>query len=665
MFDSNLYFTFNMYPYDDTYEVENVVDAADVNPGLQYIFNTDETFTFTNTSADGKGKNLAYTQYKTSTGTKLSTGTTNATTGNFTLKDDQYDEFTKKFTVGQNLKTVETISSAFDYTTTYKVVDVQNNNKIIKAGNGTDTGNFNYLTTLEGADPELDITHIRTTFTNKVNTTSFMLSKEIIDYDDTTTAFPFKLSMEISDGENDIDIDTSGLVYYSSLDGYTAPHTLTSTGTGTIHQDEYLLFEGIPVGVTIYVEEPTVSNTNYTPNTTGNANCYKEYDIHNSNENNSYYQTQRADYGTTGRYKKIFVNLESFDIITMIDELKTYRADYELQTRLYDNKLYKLEGNKLTPAMVEAGYASINNNSHTVSLTKEFVSAHVPYESIFMKNVNWDADDAIFLQNQFDCDAYSYLASDIEETFYSIEIDLDGDEEFDDFVTGLRCGQAIMEDPDNGVYFSGTKAGDTPSYWEIYDADTLEYVATCYSQDFYYVAYGNYHIYAVYGEGKGSDWYNKYLDTTVINLGVTRSHWNDTTTGEDDPATFYDEYHQTMKPYSYYLADTEYDRLYLDMAISYEAYGKMINKYTSNEVKVGYEICVLQTNGALGKVYKDVVINNDELDNKNRIHVYYGFKNTEANRALNLGVRSYVSVNGGAKQYSFMMPFELKTVGSK
>ncbi len=104
MFDSNLYFTFNMYPYDDTYEVENVVDAADVNPGLQYIFNTDETFTFTNTSADGKGKNLAYTKYKTSTGTKISTGTTNATTGNFTLKDDQYDEFTKKFTVGQNLK---------------------------------------------------------------------------------------------------------------------------------------------------------------------------------------------------------------------------------------------------------------------------------------------------------------------------------------------------------------------------------------------------------------------------------------------------------------------------------------------------------------------------------------------------------------------------------
>ena len=107
-----------------------------------------------------------------------------------------------------------------------------------------------------------------------------MLTKEIVDYDDTATAFPFKLSMDISDGLDDVDIDTYGVVYYSSLDGYTEPHTLTSAGTGTIHQDEYLLFEGIPVGVNIYVEEPTVSNTNYTPNTTGNANCYMEYDIH-------------------------------------------------------------------------------------------------------------------------------------------------------------------------------------------------------------------------------------------------------------------------------------------------------------------------------------------------------------------------------------------------
>lgn len=663
MFDSNLYFTFNMYPYDDTYEVENIVDSADVNPGLQDIFTTDETFTFTNTSGDGKGKNLAYTQYQTSTGTKLGTGTTNATTGNFTLKDDQYDEFTKKFTVGQNLKTVETISSPFTYDTSYTVVDVQNNNKVIKAGNGTDTGNFNYLTTKENADPELDITHIRTTFTNTVNTTSFMLTKEIVDYDDTTTAFPFKLSMDISDGLDVIDIDTSGVVYYSSLDGYNEPHYLTSDGTGTIHQDEYLLFEGIPVGVTIYVEEPTVSNTNYTPNTTGNANCYKEYDIHNSNENNSYYQTQRADYGTTGRYKKIFVNLESFDIITMIDELKTYCADYRLPTRLYGDKLYKLPVGKLTPAMVDAGYASVDDSAHTVSLTKAFVSAHIPYETIFMKNVNWNANNATYAIDSHGCNAYAYLAATSDNKKLTVKIDTNGNDIYDTTISDLDCGDPVLKSTDPVEYVSGTKDGDTPSYWQITDTKG-NFVTNCYSVDFYYVAYDNYLVKAIYGQGKGKDLYDKFVSSDINNLGITRSHWNDTTSGEDDSPYYVD--YGIEKTYSYYHKDTEYDRLYLDLSIAYNANGKLISTCSSSEVTVGYEILIMRENGALGKVYKDIVINNTDLDNKNRIHVYYGFSNSEANRGLKLAIRSYVSVNGGDKVYSeHVMPFELKTEGSK
>ena len=63
---------------------------------------------------------------------------------------------------------------------------------------------------------------------------------------------------------------------------------------------------------------------------------------------------------------------------------------------------------------------------------------------------------------------------------------------------------------------------------------------------------------------------------------------------------------------------------------------------------------------------KDVVIKNTDLDNKNRIHVYYGFKNTEANRALKLGIQSYVILDNGSKHYSdIIMPFELNTEGSK
>lgn len=658
MFDSNLYFTFNMYPYDDTYEVENVVDAADVNPGLQYIFNTDETFTFTNTSADGKGKNLAYTKYKTSTGTKISTGTTNATTGNFTLKDDQYDEFTKKFTVGQNLKTVETISSAFDYTTTYKVVDVQNNNKVIKAGNGTDTGNFNYLTTLEGADPELDITHIRTTFTNTVDTTSFMLSKELIDYDDTSIEFPYTLVM-YSDDPND-PYDLSGLKYKTSLDGYSTLHTYPANGTDIIHEDEYILFEGIPVGTHVMVYEPTVGD-DYTPNIEGKANCFMDYNITHSNDTNTATFTKfQTD---SSRNLIADVTLNSFDIITMSDELKTYCADYRLPTRLYGDKLYKLPVGKLTPAMVDAGYASVDDSAHTVSLTKAFVSAHIPYETIFMKNVNWNANNATYAIDSHGCNAYAYLAATSSNKKLTVKIDTNGNDKYDTTISDLDCGDPVLKSTDPVEYVSGTKDGDTPSYWQITDTKG-NFVTNCYSVDFYYVAYDNYLVKAIYGQGKGKDLYDKFVSSDINNLGITRSHWNDTTSGEDDSPYYVD--YGIDKTYSYYHKDTEYDRLYLDLSIAYNANGKLISTCSSSEVKVGYEILIMRENGAFGKVYKDIVINNTDLDNKNRIHVYYGFSNSEANRGLKLAIRSYVSVNGGNKVYSeHVMPFELKTEGSK
>ena len=656
MFDSNLMFGFSMYPYDDTYEVENIVDAADVNPGLKSIFTTDETFTFTNTSGDGKGATIAYDKYITSTGENKGTYTTTGAR-QFYLNDDQYAKFTKKFTVGQNLKTVETISSPFTYDTSYTVVDVQNNNKVIKAGNGTDTGNFNYLTTKENADPELDITHIRTTFVNTVQTTSFMLTKDLIDYDDTSIEFPYTLVM-YSDDPND-PYDLSGLTYKTSLDGYSEDHTY-SGGIGTIHEDEFILFEGIPVGTHVMVYEPTVGD-DYTPNIEGKANCFMDYDINHSNDANTATFTKFPT--DSSRNLIANVTLNSFDIITMSDELKTYCAEYQLPTRLYGEKLYKLPEGKLTPAMVDAGYASIDNNNHTVSLTQAFVSAHIPYETIFMKSVNWNASNARFELNSHDCNAYAYLAATSGNKKLTVKIDTDGDNIYDTTISGLDCGEPVLKSKDPVEYVSGTKVGDTPSYWQITDTKG-NFVTNCYSVDFYYVAYDNYFVKAIYGQGKGKDLYDKFISSDINDLGVTRSHWNDTVSGNDD-LNIYTDYGKT-KTYTFNLAGTEYDRLYLDMSIAFNAKGKLIKEYSQNEIKVGYEILVLNDNGTIKSTYKDVVIKNTDLDNKNRIHVYYGFKNTEANRALKLGIQSYVILDNGSKHYSdIIMPFELNTEGSK
>lgn len=125
-------------------------------------------------------------------------------------------------------------------------------------------------------------------------------------------------------------------------------------------------------------------------------------------------------------------------------------------------------------------------------------------------------------------------------------------------------------------------------------------------------------------------------------------------------------YYETVvtKTYNYYKADTEYDRLYLDIELAFESHGKMINTYNDSVVKVGYQICILNENGTVSQVYKDVVLNNRSLNNKNRIHAYYGFKNTEVNRGQKLGIQAYIITEGGTT-YSDIMPFELNTEGSK
>ena len=645
-----------MYPFEDSYEVEKVADVNTnkLNAGLKSQYS--DTFTFQNTSQDGKGGNAAYKVFNAESG--VNTGTRTSTEQReFTISNGEIAQFSSVFTENKTLQTVETPSGVYQYDTSYRVVDMQNNEALVKAGDGKDTGTFNFLTTLAGADPDLDITHLRAIFTNTLKTESFIVTKEIKDYDDADTAFPFYVTIKMTPGGSlrDVLFDTEGLVYTSSFDGQT--HTLGAGGLGMIHEGEYLQFDGIPYGAKVTVYEP-VYGSKYTPNTTGNANCYKNVTINSVNDSNApQYGEKDGD-----NHSDVTIQLKGFDTITIVNELKNYRMDYELPTRLYGNKIYKLTG-LITPAMVQQGYVEINDTDHTAFLTRKFVSDHIPRESIFMKDVIWSSADTDFKRSMTGFDDYVYLKATDRAQTLTVKVDRDGDGTYETTVSGLTCGQPILKDND---YITGTKDGDTPSYWEIYSTDNENKVVTrCYSAELNYVAYDNYNIRAFYGQGSGYDLYDNDISAKVNNLGVTRSHWNDTTSGEDDELYYTEiEGHETSvtKPNNYYKADTEYDRLYLDIELAFESNGKMINTYS--DIKVGYEICILDKNGTLNKVYKDVVLNNTSLNNKNRIHAYYGFKNTEVNRGQNLGIRAYI-ITGSTIAYSEIMPFELNTEGSK
>ncbi len=657
MFDSNLSFGFSMYPYEDTYEVEKKIDTNGLNAGLANQFS--DTFTFKNTSGDSVGGGVAYEVFNTATNASVRKDTT-ITSREFSINGGQYAKFSNIFTVNQNLKTDETPSGYYQYDTSYQVIDMQNGDHVIKAGNVSlsdpdklTTGNFNFFTTLEGADPELDITHLRTIFTNKLQTESFMVTKDIQGYDDSSTAFPFyvKIKMSPGGGKSDINFDTNDLVYTSSLNG---THSLGTGGLGYIHEGEYITFEGIPKGAKVTVYEP-VSGSDYTPDASGNANCYKNVTINSVSTTN---QPQYHKRGTNNA--DVTIQLDEFDTITIENKPKIYQMDYKVPTRLYGDKIYTLSG-FITPAMADQGYVDIDDTEHTAFLTKKFVEDHTPTETIFMKDVSWNYNNIDFDSSRTGIDDFVNLTANAPvDKKLTVEIDTDGDRHTDLTINNLAFGAPIKQD---GEYIPGEKDGKTPSYWEIYKTADGSFVTRCYSTLFNYVAYDNYTVYAVYGQGSNYELYDNDVSAAVSDLGITRSHWNTTVSGEDD-GTEYTDIDGVKKTYKYNLANKEYDRLYLDIALAYEAEGKMISTYSSSDITVGYEVVILNEDGSYKSTYRDVTIDNSTLDNKNRIHAYYGFVNSAGNRKAKLGIRSYINTGTG-KRYSDIMAFSLDPVGSK
>ncbi len=674
MWESNLEFGFSMYPQPDEYDVEKIVDVDtnSLNPGLKGQFS--DTFTFTNTSEDSKGGNSDYDVYKSSDDTKLTSESlkTNAQR-EFSLEisdvgsgvpatvENKYAKFSKVFTVGKNLNTTETISGRYQYDTSYKVLDLENNNSIVKAGDGTDTGTFKFRTTVAGADPDIDPTRFKTQFTNVLKTGSFIITKDILDFDDPDTDFPFKVTIKMPTAGDlaEYSFNTENLVYKSSSDGFTEPKSLGAGGIGVIHEYEYVRIDGIPLGAYVTVTEPYITDSKYTVNGVGKAKCYKMVTI-NNNQAVSGNQTILIPKPTDDtKFTEVTFKLTNFDTVTITNEPKTYRLDYKFPTRLYGDKIYKLTG-YMTPDMVDKGYVYINGN--VVGLTQMFASDNIPYESNFMKDIIWNSNptdgtpsghlDQTVSKPGVD-DYNLFTAYSVDKTLI-VAIDTDGNGSYDKMIDDLRCGEAIL---DGSSYVSGTKSGDTPSYWNIYKMDEItgakgEFVAKCYSTDFNYVAYDNYFVDAVYGQGKNTEIYTALAEVTSVDLGITRNHWNDTVSGEPDSYGSYD------------LADTEYDRLYIDFALSYNINGLKINSNDTTGVSVGYKIVILNADDSVNKVVKTVSLNKTELDNKNRVHAYYGVKNTLANRGYTLGIIAYADHPGGHTE-SRPMKFELDTIGSK
>lgn len=375
-----------------------------------------------------------------------------------------------------------------------------------------------------------------------------------------------------------------------------------------------------------------------------------------------------------------------------------YEIKYTFITRLYGPKVYKVSDTLTADDISKYGCTE-------TKLSESFVMAKAPFESNFKQNITWDSNKITFGSKADGTLTADITATQVDDRNVTATFYVDSDSPTENITTIF--GNRFFKD---GSYISAKDTGRTAdvdglpeaykgtsgdfSFWYVMTKDK-EFVTKAYGQNFAYTGYDNYIVVAVYGvKGTHKD---ESTDSSINFLQYSRNHWNDTVSGKDDTG-------------SYSLAGTEYDRLYADFNLMFNHNGYLLNKYSDNDIKVGYAMVVgskkdgnytvdqeelktailsnatdggsveHQSTSATAKqavsvtesdnvtTKKNVIVNSiriADLDNKNRITSYYGFKNSEANQSYYVQVYSYVIVGSQVTLSETPVVINLNDIGTK
>lgn len=375
-----------------------------------------------------------------------------------------------------------------------------------------------------------------------------------------------------------------------------------------------------------------------------------------------------------------------------------YEIKYTFNTRLYGTKVYKVSGT-LTKDDIS------NYGCTEKQLSNSFVMAKAPFESNFKQNITWDSTKITFGSKADGTLTADITATQVDDKNVTATFHVVSDSPAEDITTNF--GNRFFKD---GSYISAKSTGTTAyvdglpeaykgtsgdfSFWYVMTKDK-EFVTKAYGQNFAYTGYDNYIVVAVYGvKGTHKD---ESTDSSINFLQYSRNHWNDTVTGKNDTG-------------SYSLAGTDYDRLYADFNLMFNHNGLLLNNYSGNDIKVGYAMVVgskkdgnytvnqeelktaisnkatdggsvehQSTSATASKAVtvtdsdnvvakKNVIVNSiriADLDNKNRITSYYGFKNSEANQSYYVQVYSYVIVDNNVTLSETPVVINLNDIGNK
>lgn len=375
-----------------------------------------------------------------------------------------------------------------------------------------------------------------------------------------------------------------------------------------------------------------------------------------------------------------------------------YEIKYTFITRLYGPKVYKVSDTLTADDISKYGCTE-------TKLSESFVMAKAPFESNFKQNITWDSNQIKFGSKADGTLTADITATQVDDRNVTATFHVVSDSPAEDITTNF--GNRFFKD---GSYISAKDTGTTAdveglpeaykdkngdfSFWYVMTKNK-EFVTKAYGQNFAYTGYDNYIVVAVYGvKGTHKD---ESTDSSINFLQYSRNHWNDTVSGKDDTG-------------SYSLAGTDYDRLYADFNLMFNHNGLLLNNYSGNDIKVGYAMVVgskkdgnytvnqeelktaisnkatdggsvehQSTSATASKAVtvtdsdnvvakKNVIVNSiriADLDNKNRITSYYGFKNSEANQSYYVQVYSYVIVDNNVTLSETPVVINLNDIGNK
>ncbi len=265
MIESNCQMSFTMTPVKNDLKVKKTVDVSEINSNTSA--NSMRTaiqalpFSFTTTEDGSVRKDTKFVRNQEWYSVDSSTGV-------YQLKHDEIADFNNQHETGSTLTVNETPPSGLEYSTSWQVVDNNNNGNVIKQS-GDDsslgTGNFTLIDPRNSSAPA----NLQVNFTNTPEASpSFTISKKVfenesdifngIDDIDCDAEFEFLLKFNLK-GENYTQNNANDFKAYT-FDYEITRGTQTINGTATngsfkIKAGDIISIPGVPVGATYRLQE--------------------------------------------------------------------------------------------------------------------------------------------------------------------------------------------------------------------------------------------------------------------------------------------------------------------------------------------------------------------------------------------------------------------------